>query len=346
MTEFSSTPPVCEELERSGPLEGVIRLLPGLAACGGVAALAHAARLLPGLTQLSPMIIAIVIGMAIRNLLGTHAAIAPGIAFSMRRLLRLAIILLGLQLTAAQVAATGLRGVAVIVVTVLSTFFFTLAAGRLLGVHRQLTRLIAAGTSICGASAVVAADSVVQADDEDVAYAVACVTVFGSIAMICYPLLDGLFGLGARDFGLWAGASIHEIAQVVAATFAVGRDAGEFGTVAKLTRVMMVAPIVLGMAAVALRRAETTAGAVRPPLPWFVAGFIALVGVNSLIAVPAPVKADVAMVSTALLTMALAAMGLETDFVKLKARGLRPALLGAIASLFIASLSLTLIRLS
>lgn len=333
--------------ERPSPVGWLVRLAPGLAFAAAVAALAYGLRLLPGLGAFSPMIIAILVGIVIRNVTGTHAMLRPGIAFSMRRLLRAAIILLGVQLTFAQVAMTGIRGVLVIVAAVSCTFLFTLAVGRLLGVDRPLTRLIAAGTSICGASAVAAANSVVDADDEDVAYAVACVTVFGSISMFAYPLLEQVLHLTVRDYGLWAGSSIHEIAQVVAATFAVGKEAGEFGTVAKLTRVMAIAPVVLAMAAVAVRSGATPAGGrTKAPMPWFVFGFIALVALNSMVALPATAKAEISQLSTFLLTMALAAMGLETDIVKLRARGVRPALLGAIASLFIASLTLTLIRIS
>ncbi|MCM5551644.1 YeiH family protein [Pleomorphomonas sp. NRK KF1] len=324
----------------------IVRALPGIAACAAIAGVAYGVRTLPGIHDFSPMIIAIALGILIRNTVGTHAALTTGIGFSMRRLLRLAIILLGVQLTFGQVAETGFRGVGVILVAVASTFLFTLAVGRLLGADPRLTRLIAAGTSICGASAVAAANSVVDAHDEDVSYAVACVTVFGSIAMFAYPLLQGAIGLSARDYGLWAGSSIHEIAQVVAATFAVGREAGDFGTVAKLTRVMTMAPMVFAMAAFLPSLGD--AGAERPkaPLPLFVLGFIALVAVNSVISIPPALKAETSVVSTFLLTMALAAMGLETSIVKLKAKGLKPALTGAIASVFIASLSLILIRLT
>jgi Predicted membrane protein len=225
-------------------MAGVDRL-PGIAVCAALAGCAYGLRALPGVGDLSPMIVAIALGVLIRNTVGIPALLSSGIGFSMRRLLRLAIILLGLQLTFGQVAETGLRGVAIILVAVASTFLFTLVLGRVIGADPRLTRLIAAGTSICGASAVAAANSVVDGDDEDVAYAVACVTVFGSIAMFAYPLLQATLHLTPRDYGLWAGASIHEIAQVVAATFAVGREAGDFGAVAKLTRVMMLAPVSL-----------------------------------------------------------------------------------------------------
>ncbi|MCM5558346.1 putative sulfate exporter family transporter [Pleomorphomonas sp. NRK JP5] len=320
--------------------------MPGIVACAAVAGIAYGLRMLPGVHDFSPMIIAIALGILIRNTVGTHSALTAGIGFSMRRLLRLAIILLGVQLTFGQVAETGLRGVGVILAVVASTFLFTLAVGRLLGADPRLTRLIAAGTSICGASAVAAANSVVDAHDEDVSYAVACVTVFGSIAMFAYPLLQGVIGLSTRDYGLWAGSSIHEIAQVVAATFAIGREAGDFGTVAKLTRVMTLAPMVFAMAAFLPSLGEVGSERPKAPLPLFVLGFIALVAVNSVVAIPSSLKAETSVVSTFLLTMALAAMGLETSVAKLKAKGLKPALTGAIASVFIASLSLILIRLT
>jgi uncharacterized integral membrane protein (TIGR00698 family) len=324
-------------------------MIPGLALATTVAASAYVLRQWTGLASFSPMIPAIVIGMAFHNLVGTPAQAKAGVAFAMRRLLRLAIILLGLQLTASQVIEVGGRGVGIIAATLVATFAFTVWMGRLLGVERGLAQLIAAGTSICGASAVIATNTVVQAPDEDVAYAIACVTVFGSVAMFLYPLLPGLLQLDPHAFGLWSGASIHEIAQVVAAAFQDGQRAGEFGTVAKLTRVMLLAPMVIALGAMAARTARRSpAGAqapvARPPMAWFVLGFVALVGVNSLVSIPAEAKLWIAALTTFLLSVALAAMGLETDIGRLAARGFRPALLGALAFLFIAGFSLALIK--
>ncbi|NPU67961.1 YeiH family putative sulfate export transporter [Bradyrhizobium sp. 83012] len=324
-------------------------LLPGLALSAAIAAGAFGLRLLPGLGMFSPMILAIVAGMALHNVVGTPTRAKPGVAFAMRRVLRFAIILLGMQLTAAQIVEVGARGLFVIALSLTGTFLFTVWIGRLLGVDRKLAELIAAGTSICGASAVIATNTVTRAHDEDVAYAVACVTVFGSVAMVAYPLLPGLLHLDAHAFGLWSGASIHEIAQVVAAAFQGGQQAGEFGTIAKLARVMLLAPVVLTLGLLAARRARHgghgQTGA-QPPLPWFVFGFIALVGLNSLITVPAEVKTVIVTATTFLLSMALAAMGLETDFAKLKAKGLRPLALGFAAFLFIAGFSLALVKLT
>ncbi|HXP97922.1 MAG TPA: YeiH family protein [Telmatospirillum sp.] len=322
-------------------------LLPGLLLTGSIAGLAFALRQIPGVATFSPMILAIIIGMGFHNIIGTPRRAKAGITFALKRLLRLAIILLGLQLTATQVAEVGGTGVAIIAATLVATFVFTKWFGRLIGVERKLAELIAAGTSICGASAVIATNTVTEAPDEDVTYAVACVTVFGSLSMFLYPVLPALLHLDPHSYGLWAGASIHEIAQVVAATFQDGRAAGEFGTIAKLSRVMLLAPMVITLGVYTARQRVAQGrdhARKKPPMPWFVFGFVALVGLNSVITLPAQPKAWIVQVTTFLLSVALAAMGLETDIRKLKAKGLAPLLLGAASWLFIALFSLTLIK--
>ncbi len=323
-------------------------ILPGLALAALIAALAFGLRLLPGVGVLSPLILAILIGMAFHNLIGTPAAAKPGVSFSLKRVLRAGIVLLGLQLTAQQVIAVGGVGVALIVTTLLATFAFTTWLGRALRIEPGLTQLIAAGSSICGASAVIATNTVTRARDEDVAYAVACVTIFGSLSMMLMPLVGGMLNMGPHAFGLWTGASIHEVAQVVAAAYARGQEAGEFGTIAKLTRVMMLAPMVLTLGAVAarrLRRQGGEAGRAAPPVPWFVLGFVAMVGLASTGWMPEGTKPFTTGMTQFLLATALAAMGLETDVRRLAAEGIRPALLGAGAWLFISLFSLALVLL-
>jgi uncharacterized integral membrane protein (TIGR00698 family) len=327
-------------------MTAAISVVPGLLLTSGIAAAAFGLRALPGVSALSPMILAIFMGITFHNLVRTPAWAKPGVAFSLRRILRFAIILLGLQLTAQQIVAVGGTGLAVILTTLLSTFIVTTWAGRLLGVDGKLAQLIAAGTSICGASAVIATNTVTDAPDEDVAYAIACVTVFGSIGMFGYPLLLGVLPLSPHAYGLWAGSSIHEVAQVVAAAYQDGTQAGDFATIAKLTRVMMLAPVVLSLGLLARSLGTGSKGRAQVPTPWFVLGFIALIGINSLFAIPTAIKAPVGMVTTFGLSIALAAMGLETDIRKLRAKGLRPLLLGLIAFFFIAGFSLLLIGLT
>jgi len=331
-----------------GRLSKIVDLLPGLALTSGIAGLAFGLRRLPGVSTFSPLILAMLLGIVVQNVIGTPALAHQGVSFTLKKVLRIAIALLGLQLTAQQVAEVGVSGLAIILTTLIATFGFAKWFGRVLGVERQLTELIGAGTSICGASAVIAVNTVTDAGDEDVAYAVACVTIFGSIAMFAYPLLPGLLHLTPRAYGLWAGASIHEIAQVVAAAFQAGKTAGDYGTIAKLTRVAMLAPVVvtLGMMAARSRtRGAVDAGRKPLPKPWFVLGFISLVALNSLVALPAAPKAWIVTATGFLLSLGPAAMGLETDLGKLRAKGLRPLTLGAAASVFIAGFSLALVEL-
>ncbi len=326
--------------------DAVIAALPGLTLTGAIALGAFALRQIPGVGMFSPMILATILGMLLHNLVGTPAICRPGVVFSLKRILRLGIILLGFQLALSQVVAVGGAGVAIILAALFATFAFTKTMGRILGVDPKLAELIGAGTSICGASAVIATNTVTQGKDSDVAYAVACVTVFGSLAMLLYPLLPGLLHLSPRDFGLWSGASIHEIAQVVAASFQDGQAAGQFGTVAKLTRVMMLAPLVIGLGMIAARKAASATGPRKaPPMPWFVLGFIAVMLLNSAVTVAPAEKAQIVSLTNFLLSMALAAMGLETDFAKLKREGLKPLALAACAWGFIALFSLALVKL-
>lgn len=323
---------------------GAAAIWPGIVLVAMISAVAFSARSLPGLAAFSPMILAVVVGMIFANVVGTTANTKAGIAFSQRSLLRFAIVLLGFQLTLGQVASIGFSGVGVVLATLVTTFAFTMAVGRMIGVDRKLAELIAAGTSICGASAIVATNIVTNARDEDVAYAVASITLFGTIAMLVYPILAPVLGLDTQSFGLWAGASIHEVAQVIGAGFQNGTQSGETATIAKLARVAMLAPMVLALGFLAHRKVEDGQGA-RAPVPWFVIAFAAIVAINSVIEVPTEVRSTIAMVTTALLTMGLAAMGLQADVSEIRSRGLRPLLLATSAFVFIACFSLAAIKL-
>lgn len=317
---------------------------PGMVLAAIVAASAFSIRELPGLGIFSPMILAVIVGIVFANLVGLPANTRAGIAFCQRSLLRFAIVLLGFQLTVTQLGAIGLTGVAIVALSLLATFCFTLGLGRLLGVERKLAELIAAGTSICGASAIVATNAVTSASDEDVAYAVASVTLFGTIAMLGYPLLASAAGLDQHGFGLWAGASIHEIAQVIGAGFQLGPQAGEISTIAKLARVALLAPMVIALGVVATR-GRTSEKAAKPPVPWFVFAFVGVVALNSAVEVPPTTKSLIVFATTFMLSVGLAAMGLQTHIGKIRSRGLRPLLLALSAFVFIACFSLLLIKL-
>lgn len=318
-------------------------VVPGLVLVAMITSVAYSARGFSGLTLFSPMILAVVAGMIYSNVLGLPAHAKAGIAFSQKRLLRFAIVLLGFQLTLGQVAGIGFGGVGIVAATLGATFLFTVTLGRLIGVDAKLAQLIAAGSSICGASAIVATNIVTDARDEDVTYAVAAITLFGTVAMLGFPLLAPTFGLDQHAFGLWAGASIHEVAQVIGAGFQNGTQAGETATVAKLTRVAMLAPMVIALGLMA-RRGSTEASGAKPPMPWFVVAFVAVVALNSLVAIPTQAHSAIGLAAQVMLTMGLAAMGLQADISELRSRGLRPLMLAFSAFIFIAAFSLTLVK--
>lgn len=315
-------------------------ILPGLV----VALLVGAACL--GLTALVPvlpgLLVAIVLGAAARSAGLLPAVLEPGLAWTGRRVLRLGVVLLGLQLSLGDLLGLGLREVLVLLATVAATFAATLWLGPRLGVAPRLTLLVASGFSICGAAAVAAMSPVADADEEEVATAVALVTVYGSLALVAVPLLSGLLGLTDRTAGLWAGMSVHEVAQVVAAAGTVSAAALSVAVVAKLARVVLLAPLVAGVGVVRRRAAGAPAAGVRrPPLvPLFVVGFVLAVVVRTLGLVPDAVLPAVKPVTTLALAAAMTALGTQIHLGRLVRTGGRPLLLGAAATLVAGSVSL------
>lgn len=320
---------------------------PGLILVAVITASAYGLRHIPFVSQLSPMISAIFVGMLFANVVGINGSAASGISLSGKRLLRIAVALLGLQISFEQLSDIGVTGVGLAAFGLGATFLFTLWAGRLLGVDRQLTHLLAAGTSVCGASAIAATNAVTGADDEDVAYAVACITLFGTIAMFLFPVLALVTGISDHTYGLWIGLSVHEVAQVVGAGFQGGPEAGEIAVVAKLARVLMLAPLIICLSYLFSRSQKQTSGKSTQVklVPFFIVGFMVLAVLNSLEIIPHIVHEPIVTITPVLLTAAMAALGLGTSVSKLKQHGLPPLLLAGIASLFIAGLSYLLVTM-
>lgn len=316
----------------------------GLLLAVGLAVAAYGLRSLPWLSGFSLYILAMCLGMAVRNTIDAPGRCQPGISFTLKRLLRIGIVFLGLQISLDKVLEIGAPGLIVVIASLVGTFVFVVWAGKLLNVDRKLSELVAAGTSICGASAVLATNTVTRASEEDAAYSVALVTVYGALSMLVYPLLLSASQLTPQQFGLWAGASIHETAQVVAVAFQAGELSGQLGTISKLSRVMLLAPMVLLLAALAASKARRSTDSSSIPIPWFLFGFIGMAAFNSFHLLPPASTGSIVLANQFLLTIAMAAMGLETRFSKLRAKGLRPLLLGAIAWIFISLLSYLMIK--
>ena len=327
-------------------LQWFAQISPGILLTVGLAAIAYLLRSVPGCNLFSPLILAIVLGMLMQNTMGMPYPFQPGVSFALKRILRLAIILLGLQLSLVQVMAIGLKGLILIASILLSTFGFTCWMGKRLGVRANLTYLIAAGSSICGASAVIATSAATEGSDEDTAYAVAIVTVFGTLSMLLYPLSLTFLNLTPEAFGIWCGASIHEVAQALAAAFQASSTSGELASIAKLSRVLWLAPTVLlvGFLTSSSSRSNTKIKSRSIAIPWFIGYFMVLILLNSLNIVPVSLKSTTGQLNQFLLTIAMAAMGLETKLKHMKQTVLKPLYLGALSWLFISVLSYGLIQ--
>ena len=317
-----------------------IRVVPGLVLAAAVAAAATAAARVGWLQAngVSALTLAIVLGIVAGNLLPAAAldASAGGLDIARQRLLRAGIVLYGLRLTFQDIGHVGLAGIAIDATVLCSTFALACVLGtRVFGLDRATAMLIGAGSSICGAAAVMATGPVVRGRPEQVAVAVATVVGFGSVAIFLYPalfhLVAAIHPLSTAQYGLWAGSTIHEVAQVVAAGHAVSDGAADTAVIAKLVRVMMLAPFLVVLAAWFARSGNVAPEQPRPPItiPWFALGFVAVAGLRSLDVLPAAAIAVANTVDIAVLAIAMAALGLTTRLSAMKASGLAPLALGA-----------------
>ncbi len=331
-----SCPPVPSP-GHSSPVPGLL----GVAAATAVAFGVHA--LVPAV---NPSTVAVVLGALAVNT-GLHRpALHVGTHVASHRFLRLAVVLLGLQLGLSQLLDLGLRGALVVVSTVAVTFTGTRLLGRLLGVPPARALLIATGFSICGASAVAAMEEVAGGDEDDTAVAVALVTLCGSLAILLLPLLRQPLALDPAAFGSWVGASVHDVGQTVATA---DRVPGALTTavVVKLSRVALLAPLVAGMSLARRRRSPSGSAGPRPPLvPLFVAGFLGAIAVASSGLLPDPVLLGAKTVQEVLLAAALVGLGTGIHLPTLRRTGGRALALGLLSWLLVATVAYAGVRLT
>jgi len=313
----------------------------GLALVALIAALAMWGAALPLFQRLglSALTLAIVAGIVLGNTV--FPRIAPfsqeGVDFARNRLLRLGIVLYGFRITFQQIGHIGWAGVLIDALVIVATFTLAVRLGtRVFGLDRQTAMLIGAGSAICGAAAVMAAEPVVRGQAHKVSVAVATVVVFGTLSMFVYPLLYPWLQLSETAYGLYAGSTIHEVAQVVVAGRAVGEAAASSAVIEKMLRVMMLAPflVVLGSRLGAEEGSEA-AGKRRITIPWFALLFVGASGLNSLRLLPAGLVDAILQLDTVLLAMAMAALGLRTHVGAIRQAGVRPILLASVLFLFL-----------
>jgi uncharacterized integral membrane protein (TIGR00698 family) len=312
----------------------------GLALAGLIAAAGIAIAKIPAVSHLgiSALTLAIVLGIALGNTVFPRIApfSAAGVDFAKARLLRLGIILYGFHITFQDIAHIGWAGVLIDVLVIGATFTLAVQLGtRVFGLDRQTAMLIGAGSSICGAAAVLATEPVVRGQAHKVSVAVATVVIFGTVGMFVYPLLYPYLGLSEAAYGLYAGSTIHEVAQVVVAGRAVGEHAASYAVIEKMLRVMMLAPFLVILSSRIGDEGEAAAGKRRITIPWFAVLFIVVAGFNSLHLLPPAMVDAILTVDTVLLAMAMAALGLRTHIGAIHHAGTKPILLASILFVFL-----------
>lgn len=291
---------------------------------------------------ISPLIVGIVAGAVYGNALrhGLPASWAAGVNFSARNLLRLAVAFFGLRVSLQEIAQVGWSGLTVSLLVVVSTLLVGLWVGmKVMKLDRDTALLTAAGSAICGAAAVLAFESALRSQPHKAAMAVGSVVLFGTLSMFLYPLMvsAGWVPLDTLGVGLFFGGTLHEVAQVVGAASNVSPQATHIATIVKMTRVLLLVPVLLvvGVWISRSRKPGQAQGGGRIAVPWFAFGFLLLVLINSLQVLPAPLVTSINSLDTFALTMAMTALGMETRFSQIRQAGPRALLTGALLNLWL-----------
>ncbi|MCZ0736136.1 YeiH family protein [Phreatobacter sp. AB_2022a] len=321
------------------------QILPGLVLSLGVAGVAlglgHLQSWLFGRAWLEALVLAILIGMALRTAGRVAARHDRGVDFAAKTLLEWAVVLLGASISTAALAAAGPALIGGIAAVVAVAIVMSYGVGRAFGLGHRLALLVACGNSICGNSAIAATAPVIEARSEEVAASIAFTAALGVVVVLCLPLLVPLFGLSPLQYGVFAGLTVYAVPQVLAATAPVGALSVQIGTLVKLVRVLMLGPVIL---ALALGRGKAQPTAPQRLVPWFIVGFIVLAGLRSAGVIPAVVVDGLTVLSGLLTVVAMAALGLSVDARVLKAAGGRVTLVAVISLALLGAISLALIH--
>lgn len=292
--------------------------------------------------DVSPLVGGVVLGVVAANVGLIQPVLQPGITFAAKRLLRAGVVVLGLRLSFDQVRELGVVGAFAVVVVVAATFLGVQLLARWLGISPGLGLLVATGYSICGASAVAAMEPLADADEEEVAYAIGLVTLCGSLSILVLPVLGHLLDLSNRQFGTWAGAGVHDVGQVTATASAYAESSLAPATLVKLTRVILLAPLVAGVGLWRRRRHDPVAeGAPSAPIvPLFVIGFLAAIGLRATGWLSDDALSTAKEIEQALLTAGMFGLGCGVAFGRLKRLGGRPLILGLASWVLVAAAAL------
>ena len=320
-------------------MNGFVKIIPGFGAACILAFIARYIESILPIHIIGSSVIALLLGMLINNFY-KPAYLSVGLKFTSKKVLKLAIILLGASLSVNVILSVGKMSLMVMVFTLLTCFGGGYLVGKALGLNWKLSNLISAGTGICGGSAIAAIAPVIDAEDKDIAYAMSATFLFDMAMIILFPIMGRWMGLSDMAYGLWAGTAVNDTSSVVAAGYAFSEGAGDFATMVKLTRTLSIIPTVLVFTFINLRikrkqSIDTNAGKkvnVMKLFPWFIVGFIGLAIINSLGFIPVNVSAGAKDISKFLMVAALAAIGLGTSFKDVRKSGFAPMMHGFIIS--------------
>ncbi|MBI4277153.1 MAG: putative sulfate exporter family transporter [Armatimonadetes bacterium] len=324
------------------------QLAPGLIVTGAIAAAAwwFGARV----PLVGPAVFGLLAGLALGSINAPSAALQPGTDYTLKRLLRLAIVLFGASLSFAEIVNIGGGTLLVILAVVVLAISLTYVFGLWLRAPSRLVSLIGVGTAICGATAIITIGPIIEADEEETAFAVTTIFLFNMVAVIVYPLLGRLLALSSVAFGTWAGTAIHDTSSVLAAAYTFSDAAGKVGTVVKLTRTLMLVPLAFLFGVIHTYRlgrsdrgAATRVNFVKI-FPWFILWFVLAAVLNTFGAFSASGVKFSAQVGKFLIVMVMVAVGLSANPRRMARMGLRPFFIGLFASLLIAAISIFLIR--
>ena len=331
----------------------IIKLFPGIVLSIAIAALACWLESLLPIHLIGSAVIAMFIGMFLNQFVRKTDVFASGLKFTSKKILKFAIILLGLSLNITTILHVGKMSLTVMVFTLLTCFGGGHFIGKALGLNWKLSNLISAGTGICGGSAIAAIAPTIDADDNDVAYAMSATFLFDMAMIVLFPIMGQALGMSDQAFGIWAGTAVNDTSSVVATGYAFSEAAGDFATMVKLTRTLAIIPTVITFAFIQLniKRKEAMANrqdsaqlkanfSVTKIFPWFILGFLAMSVVASIFPISAEVVALTKRISKFLMVCALAAIGLNTSFSSMKKSGIRPMIHGFIISALVVIVAL------
>ncbi|MBR4954971.1 MAG: putative sulfate exporter family transporter, partial [Clostridia bacterium] len=298
-------------------------------------------------------VIAMFMGMIVNHFIGKNSFFASGIKFTSKKILKFAIILLGLSLNINTILHVGKMSLVVMIFTLATCFGGGYFIGKALGLNWKLSNLISAGTGICGGSAIAAIAPTIDADDSDVAYAMSATFLFDMAMIVLFPIMGRAIGMSAEAFGIWAGTAVNDTSSVVATGYAFSEAAGDFATMVKLTRTLSIIPTVLTFALIqmSLKRKEAIKSGKNEKeikanfsftkiFPWFILGFLAMSIIASIFTIPTEVVTTTKSVSKFLMVCALAAIGLNTSFKDMKKSGIKPMIHGFIISALVVIVAL------